>query len=227
MPGVRDELVRISTGGAVVEGQLTVPPDCGGLVVFVHGSGSSRHSPRNRYVATVINSAGMATLLFDLLTAHEERDRANVFDIELLSDRLLDVIEWVQEEAGFEDLPYGYFGASTGAAAALWAAAAPGSDVSAVVSRGGRPDLAAQRLACVQAATLLVVGSEDHAVLDLNRRAQAMIHCEVDLRIVEGATHLFEEPGTLQTAAVLARDWFKDHFEQAVASGRSPRRSAG
>jgi putative phosphoribosyl transferase len=182
------------------------------MVVFVHGSGSSRHSPRNRYVAAVLNEGGLATLLFDLLTPTEEHDRSNVFDIGLLARRLVDVTRWLRTRPDTAGLPIGYFGASTGAAAALYAAAEPDADIAAVVSRGGRPDLAAARLAMVQAPTLLLVGGEDHVVLDLNRRAQARLRGETRLAVVPGATHLFEEPGTLQAVARLARDWFIGHL---------------
>ena len=176
------------------------------------GSGSSRHSPRNRYVAAVLNQAGLGTLLFDLLTAAEEHDRANVFDIDLLARRLVDVTRWLRAQPDVGTLRIGYFGASTGAAAALWAATEPGADIAAVVSRGGRPDLAAPRLGAVTAPTLLIVGGHDDVVLDLNRQAQAQLHCESHLAVVPGATHLFEEPGTLQAAAKLACDWFTDHL---------------
>jgi putative phosphoribosyl transferase len=182
-----------------------------GLVVFVHGSGSGRHSPRNRFVAGVLHHAGLGTLLFDLLTPEEERDRANVFDIELLAGRLTAVTCWVRAHRACRALSVGYFGASTGAAAALWAAAGD-PQVAAIVSRGGRPDLAAPRLAEVRAATLLVVGGRDAVVLQLNEWARARMRCEVGLAVVPGATHLFEEPGTLEQAAGLARNWFIDHL---------------
>jgi putative phosphoribosyl transferase len=182
-------------------------------VVFAHGSGSSRHSPRNRHVATVLNRAGLGTLLFDLLTTDEEHDRANVFDIDLLAVRLLEVTRWLRTQPDLDGLRIGYFGASTGAAAALWAATEPDADVAAVVSRGGRPDLAAPRLAMVTAPTLLIVGGADDVVLDLNREAQAQLRrCESHLTVIPGATHLFEEPGTLQAAAEGARDWFTGHL---------------
>jgi putative phosphoribosyl transferase len=181
-------------------------------VVFAHGSGSSRHSPRNRYVAAVLNQAGLGTLLFDLLTPYEEHDRANVFDIDLLARRLVDVTHWLRLQPDAADLPVGYFGASTGAAAALWAAAEPDAEIAAVVSRGGRPDLAGPRLAAVTAPTLLIVGGDDTVVLDLNRQAQARLHCENHLTVIPGATHLFEEPGTLKAAAVAACDWFTSHL---------------
>jgi putative phosphoribosyl transferase len=182
------------------------------VVLFAHGSGSSRHSPRNQYVAAVLQRAGVGTLLFDLLTTAEEHDRRLVFDVDLLAGRLSGATDWLRKQAGVADLPLGYFGASTGAAAALWAAAEPDQDISAVVSRGGRPDLAIPRLPQVRAATLLIVGGLDTMVLDLNRQAQSHLRCENALAVVRGATHLFEEPGTLAEAAVLARDWFTDHL---------------
>lgn len=206
-----DEDVEIRIEDTVLGGHLTVPPRARGLVVFAHGSGSSRHSPRNRYVAHVLESAGLATLLFDLLTADEETSRANVFDVELLAHRLSLVTDWAHHRPGLGGLRVGYFGASTGAAAALLAAAAPDCDVRAIVSRGGRPDLAGSALRSVRAPTLLVVGSRDTAVLDLNRRARSELRCPNELGIVPGATHLFEEPGTLQVAAEMARDWFVRH----------------
>jgi putative phosphoribosyl transferase len=215
-PTVRDEEVTVLAGAVALAGQLTVPEGARGAVVFVHGSGSSRHSPRNRYVAGLLNQAGLATLLFDLLTPDEELDRANVFDVELLAGRLQGVTAWLRNEREARGLPVGYFGASTGAAAALWAAAEPGSDVAAVVSRGGRPDLAGPRLADVRAPTLLIVGERDQVVLDLNRRARAQLRCPSRLDVVAGATHLFEEPGTLRAAAGQARDWFVDWFADRV-----------
>ena len=211
-PPLRNEEVSIPTGPVTLTGYLYVPEDPIGLVVFAHGSGSSRHSSRNRYVASVLNEAGMATLLFDLLTNDEELDRANVFDVDLLADRLSTVAGWAAQQPEVEQLPLGLFGASTGAAAALAAAAAPEADIAAVVSRGGRPDLAGPRLGSVRAPTRLIVGSEDSVVLSLNREARQQMRCESDLSIVEGATHLFEEPGTLARAAELARDWFATHF---------------
>ena len=205
------EEVAIPVGDLVLGGGLTVPEGARGLVIFAHGSGSSRHSPRNRFVAGVLNHAGLATLLFDLLTAEEESDRSNVFDIGLLATRLAAVTGWVRTGRHIH-LPIGYFGASTGAGAALWAAAEPGVEVAAIVSRGGRPDLAGPRLAAVAAPTLLIVGGRDQAVLDLNRLAQAELRCRSRLVVVPGATHLFEEPGTLQRAAELAADWFREHL---------------
>ena len=218
-----DEEVRVEAGSVLLPGHLTVPAGAQGVVAFAHGSGSSRHSPRNTYVADLLNSAGLGTLLFDLLTPEEAQDRANVFDIDLLAGRLSSATAWLRSRPGTSGLGVGYFGASTGAAAAMWAAAAPDSPVLAVVSRGGRVDLAAPRLAQVRAPSLLIVGRDDDPVLDLNRRAQAMLHCESRLAVVEGATHLFEEPGTLEAAAELARDWFLAHL---LEGHRHPRTDA-
>jgi putative phosphoribosyl transferase len=220
--------VDISIGSVELSGHLTVPHDAAGVVVFAHGSGSSRHSPRNRWVARALNDGGFATLLFDLLTRREEVDRANVFDVELLADRLTAVTDWLAEQADTTNLPVGYFGASTGAAAALWAAADRVDVVRAVVSRGGRPDLAAPRLGKVQAPTLLIVGGRDHVVIQLNREAAAYLRCEHRVEIVPGATHLFEEPGTLDDVATLAREWFAQHLvarAQAAAPGSAGRSS--
>ena len=211
-PPGRSEEVEPSAGAVRLAGYLAVPEKSRGIVVFAHGSGSSRHSPRNRYVAGILNNAGLGTLLFDLLTPEEEPNRANVFDIGLLARRLAEVTGWLRAQPRAAQAAIGYFGASTGAAAALWAAAEPGAGIAAVVSRGGRPDLARPRLAAVTAPTLLIVGGHDEVVLDLNRRAQAELRCENDLAVVPGATHLFEEPGTLDAAAGLARDWFISHL---------------
>jgi len=211
-PPVRDEEVVVHAGGVRLAGHLTVPEVCSGLVVFAHGSGSSRHSPRNRFVAAALNSAALGTLLFDLLTADEEVDRAAVFDIELLADRLDTVTQWLKGQPEATGSRIGYFGASTGAGAALWAAARPGAEIAAVVSRGGRPDLATARLADVRAPTLLVVGGRDEVVLELNRQAQGQLRCESQLAVVPGATHLFEEPGALEEVARLAVDWFLRHL---------------
>ncbi|WP_030981601.1 phosphoribosyltransferase family protein [Streptomyces sp. NRRL WC-3744] len=213
--GSTDREVTVPAGGTRLGGRLTVPEDATGVVAFAHGSGSSRHSPRNRFVAEGLHRAGLGTLLFDLLTDAEEADRGNVFDIALLAGRLLDATGWLREEPGTESLAVGFFGASTGAAAALWAAAHPDARPAAVVSRGGRPDLAGPRLAAVTAPTLLVVGGADHQVLALNREAQAQLRCENRLEVVPGATHLFEEPGTLERVTELARDWFTDHMAPA------------
>jgi putative phosphoribosyl transferase len=205
-----DSDVEIPAAHAALPGRLTVPPRAPGLVLFVHGSGSSRHSPRNQYVASQLRQVGLGTLLFDLLTPGEERDRRAVFDVELLASRLTTATRWVRGLREVRGLPIGYFGASTGAAAALWAAA-DDAEIVAVVSRGGRPDLAAPRLAEVQAPTLLIVGARDENVLGLNRRALTALRAG-RLAIVPGATHLFEEPGTLEQAAGLAAEWFRDHF---------------
>jgi putative phosphoribosyl transferase len=198
-------------------GRLCLPDGAVGLVLFAHGSGSSRHSPRNQFVASVLHESWIGTLLFDLLTEQEATDRVNVFDVRLLADRLLAAIRFVTDRGRAERLPLGLFGASTGAAAAL-VAAAHEPRVKAVVSRGGRPDLAGWSLQRVQAPTLLVVGGEDTEVLDLNARALAALHCEKRLEVVPGATHLFEEPGTLEEAARLAAEWFARHLH----SERSP-----
>ncbi|MGI5373143.1 phosphoribosyltransferase family protein [Streptomyces sp. CA-251387] len=214
--------VLIPAAGARVGARLVVPDGASAAVAFAHGSGSSRHSPRNQYVATALNRAGLATLLLDLLTDDEAHDRHNVFDILLLARRLHAASVWLRGETG---LPVAYFGASTGAAAALEAAALSGSDVRSVVSRGGRPDLATPAaLTRLRAPTLLIVGSRDTQVLSLNRLAADRMHCEHRIAVVPGATHLFEEPGTLTTVAELARDWFATHVDRPTAG--TPRRSA-
>ncbi len=213
-----DEEVQITGDSIELAGRLIVPAGAQGVVLFAHGSGSSRHSPRNRFVASVLQDAGLGTLLFDLLTPEEENDRRLVFDVDLLAERLRGATAWLRRHPAAQRLAVGYFGASTGAAAALWAAADAGREIAAVVSRGGRPDLAIPRLHEVRAPTLLIVGGRDDVVLDLNRRAQRHMQCENDLAVVPGASHLFEEPGTLDQAARLARDWFKAHLRQAVAS---------
>jgi putative phosphoribosyl transferase len=205
--------IEIPADGVRLGGQLRPPGTARACVVFAHGSGSSRHSPRNTYVAGVLHAAGLGTLLFDLLTEHEARDRANVFDIPLLAGRLVAATEWLTSQLPPAGLPVGYFGASTGAAAALWAAAEPDSTVAAVVSRGGRPDLAHPRLAAVRAPTLLIVGGDDADVLELNRAAAEVMRCPHEVCVVPGATHLFEEPGTLEIAAVHARDWFLRYMD--------------
>lgn len=215
----RDEPVEVQAGSVMLAGHLTIPPGATGVVIFVHGSGSSRHSPRNRFVAARLNEVGLGTLLFDLLTSHEEVDRVNVFDIEALASRLLAVTRWLRGQPGCEDAPIGYFGASTGAAAALWAAAEPNAGIAAVVSRGGRPDLAEARLPAVSSPTLLIVGSRDEIALGLNREAQHWLRCESRLALVPGATHLFEEPGALATVTRLSREWFTTKF---AASCRKP-----
>jgi len=219
-PTAPGEQVAPQAGAIRLAGWLVLPDGAAEIVVFAHGSGSSRHSVRNQYVASVLNDAGLGTLLFDLLTSEEEVDRSNVFDVGLLAGRLAAVVGWLRAQPRTADAAIGYFGASTGAAAALWAAAEPGADVAAVVSRGGRPDLARPRLAAVAAPTLLIVGGHDEVVLDLNRRAQAELRCENDLAVVPGASHLFEEPGTLDAVARLARDWFTSHLARGFSSTR-------
>ena len=218
----RDEEVTISTGNLNLPGHLTLPTDASGLVLFAHGSGSSRHSPRNQHVALVLNQAGLGTLLFDLLTPQEAASRANVFDIELLADRLARVSAWAHDRPWCRDLRIGWFGASTGAAAALWAAGEPDSGAAAIVSRGGRPDLAAPRLPAVTAPTLLIVGALDTQVLALNRAAQRQLRCPNELVVVAGATHLFEEPGTLTAAAHHAQAWFTTHLRHVTLAGHEP-----
>nr|WP_307866452.1 phosphoribosyltransferase family protein [Rhodococcus opacus] len=209
---LRDEDIEIVVGRVRLAGHLVVPENPIGIVVFAHGSGSSRLSPRNRYVADVLNRAGLATLLFDLLTAAEEGDRTLVFDIDLLAERLVQVTRWLATKPDTADLPVGYFGASTGAAAALCAGTDPRVEIQAIVCRGGRPDLAGECLTKVHTRPLLIVGSRDEAVLDLNRRAQAVIPGKCRIEIVPEATHLFEEPGALEQVAELARMWFTTYL---------------
>ncbi|MDT0265672.1 phosphoribosyltransferase family protein [Streptomyces sp. DSM 44915] len=208
--------VTIPAGGVSLPGELTLPAEARGVVVFAHGSGSGRHSPRNVFVAEALAQAGLGTLLFDLLTEEEAADQANAFDIGLLAGRLAHATDWVRDHGAPHDgLRVGYFGASTGAAAALWAAADPASPVGAVVSRGGRPDLADRRLAEVRCPTLLVVGGNDERVLELNREAEQSLFCPHRLAVVPGASHLFTEPGTLSEVTALARDWFLEHLGRA------------
>jgi putative phosphoribosyl transferase len=208
----RERLVTVPSDGARLEGVLGLPAEARGVVLFAHGSGSGRHSPRNNFVAHVLQQAGFATLLVDLLEEHEAADRRNVFDIDLLADRLLSAKEWLHQEPETKELPVGYFGASTGAGAALQAAARAPRMVGAVVSRGGRPDLADTYLPAVQAPTLLIVGGRDTPVIRMNEEALAQLRCPKELVIVPGATHLFEEPGTLEEVARLARDWFRRYL---------------
>lgn len=209
---VAERAVEIPAGEARLPGDLRLPPSPQGLVIFAHGSGSSRLSPRNRQVAAALNGAGLATLLFDLLSERESLDRANVFDVEQLSRRLVATTRWAQRESGLRELPIGYFGASTGAAAALCAAAELGDDIRAVVSRGGRPDLAAERLSEVTAPTLLIVGGDDLVVLELNEQAARLLIAPRELSVVPHATHLFEEPGALDRVTALASAWFSEHL---------------
>ncbi|WP_254545199.1 dienelactone hydrolase family protein [Halomarina pelagica] len=206
-----DSLVAIPVDGVELEGELVVPPDASGLVVFSHGSGSSRKSPRNNFVAETLRERGLGTLLFDLLTEEEDRVYENRFDVPLLTDRLVAVTEWLDGREGTADLRYGYFGSSTGAASALRAAARR-EDVGAVVSRGGRVDLAADALDRIAAPTLFVVGGADAQVLDLNREAYDELAGERELHVVEGAGHLFEGPGELEEVADAAADWFAEHL---------------
>ena len=211
---ITEEPVKIGAMG--LSGDLSVPEGAAGVVLFAHGSGSSRLSPRNRYVADVLQQGGFATLLMDLLTSEEEevdlRTRHLRFDIDLLAERLLLATDWLKQQAPARGLPIGYFGASTGAAAALVAAAQRASLLRAVVTRGGRPDLAGDALSNVQAPTLLIVGGNDQPVIELNRQALARLKCEKHLTIVGGATHLFEEPGALEEVANLAKQWFERHL---------------
>jgi putative phosphoribosyl transferase len=223
--GGSERAVLVPAGSVTLEGDLTLPPGAIGVVLFAHGSGSSRHSPRNRYVAHLLNEGRLGTLLLDLLTTQEEAvDRRTGhlrFDINLLAERLVAATDWLQREPDTNRLPFGYFGASTGAAAALVAAAERPQVVRAVVSRGGRPDLAGPALPRVQAPTLLIVGGEDVQVIELNRQALAQLRVEARLVIIPGATHLFEEPGALDQVAAYARQWFERHFmpEDTRAAG--------
>jgi putative phosphoribosyl transferase len=208
--------VRLAADGVVLDGDLHLPHGARGVVLFAHGSGSSRHSPRNRSVAQALHRASLGTLLMDLLTREEEEAEARTghlrFDIDLLARRLAAATDWLQRDEQTAALPIGYFGASTGAAAALVAAAERPEAVKALVSRGGRPDLAGEALARVRAPTLLIVGGEDGPVIEMNRQAHALLRVEKRLEIVPGASHLFEEPGTLETVARQAAAWFGGHL---------------
>ncbi len=210
--------LEVVTADVTLPGSLLMPMECEGVVIFAHGSGSSRSSPRNRAVAATLLERRCAALLFDLLTPQEERDRRNVFDIDLLGGRVVDATTWLRGLDQVRGLPIGLFGASTGSAAALVAAANLGDEIAAVVSRGGRPDLAGESLARVTAPTLLIVGSRDTEVLALNQQAQRRLRAESELLIIEGATHLFEEPGTLEQVADAAGRWFLDHFGKSSAT---------
>ena len=213
---MEEQLVQVPAGAVTLDGNLGVPADARGIVLFAHGSGSSRHSPRNRYVAGMLRAAGLATLLMDLLTADEEaidlQTQRLRFDISLLADRLVGATDWLAQNPDTRDLTIGYFGASTGAAAALVAAAQRPDTVGAIVSRGGRPDLAGAALAHVRAPTLLIVGGNDIPVIGMNQEAMAQLHAETKLEIVPGATHLFEEPGALEEVARLALEWFERYL---------------
>lgn len=207
------ELVRIPAESVWMEGMLEIPPDPVGIVLFAHGSGSSRLSPRNNYVAKVLRDARLATLLLDLLSPQEDSIYRTRFDISLLTQRLQTAFKWLRQHGQASSLPVGLFGASTGAAAALQLAALADSAIGAVVSRGGRPDLAGKEaLEKVTPPTLLIVGGSDDVVIDLNNAAYAVLHCEKEMVIVPGATHLFEEPGTLEAVAELARNWYLRHL---------------
>jgi len=226
-PGAEGGLVRVPAAGVMLEGNLAISPRASGIVLFAHGSGSSRHSPRNRAVARALSEGGLATLLVDLLTPAEESLDEQTgqlrFDIGLLADRLVDAADWLTANEETHSLPIGLFGASTGGGAALVAAAQRPNTVRAVVSRGGRPDLAGAALSRVRAPTLLIVGGRDYPVIELNREAFERLRCEKKLEIVPGATHLFEEPGALEEVARLARDWFR-RFLAPPAAGVRPSR---
>lgn len=220
MPSLKQELIDVETDGVSLEGMLTIPRDAAGMILFAHGSGSSRLSPRNKYVADYLQKFQMGTLLIDLLTPHEDSNLSTRFDISLLSRRLNSACDWLQTSEATAHLPIGLFGASTGAAGALQVAAMRGQGIVAVVSRGGRPDLAGRSaLRMVNTPTLLIIGGHDDIVLELNRQAYALLRCEKRLEIVRGATHLFEEPGALEQVAALAADWFVQHLigPEAVA----------
>ena len=208
--------VKIHTGHRILSGNLNIPKNASGLVLFAHGSGSSRHSPRNQFVARTLNEAGLATLLFDLLTPEEEaidmQTREHRFNIHLLAERLVHATKWAKQQEQTSNLGLGYFGSSTGGAAALMAAVDAPQNIDAVVSRGGRPDLAVEVLPKVKAPTLLIVGGNDDIVIELNEQARNKMRCEAKLEIIPGATHLFEEPGALEKVAQLASDWFSLHL---------------
>ena len=227
MTDTAPERREVVIGGQALEAELVVPHACRGLVIFAHGSGSSRHSPRNRYVAERLQKLGFATLLMDLLTDAEALDRANVFDIDLLAGRLGDAVSWARADPVLCALPIGLFGASTGAAAALATAALMPEEIAAVVSRGGRPDLAGPALAPVCAPVLLIVGGADITVLDLNREALTRISAPKKLVIILGATHLFEEPGTLDEVVVHAGAWFQTHLALPAQGKRLAGRPCG
>jgi putative phosphoribosyl transferase len=217
MAMINDDVQTVKIGPRKLEGLLGHTVAAKGLVIFAHGSGSGRLSPRNNFVAAGLRKAGCATLLLDLLQPEEETDRANVFDIPLLAGRLSEAMEWAGHQEKTAQLPIGLFGASTGAGAALVAAAHAEREVAAIVSRGGRPDLAGESLSRVTAPTLLIVGSLDTPVIALNRQALSLLRGEKDMAIVNGASHLFEEPGTLEQVVALASDWFVEHFTRKVA----------
>lgn len=210
---IESETTHTEVGASRLPGILTIPKGATGIVLFAHGSGSSRLSPRNQHVAQVLQEAGLATLLFDLLDEIEAEDRRNVFEVPLLAHRLVEVAQWVLEHQDSRGLRLGFFGASTGAAAALVAETQLKGQVAAVVSRGGRPDMAETYLGLVSAPTMLIVGGRDEAVIQINQRAFELLHCEKQLRIIDGATHLFPEPGALEQVAKLASQWFSHHLK--------------
>jgi len=207
-----NELMRIQADSLQLEGMLSIPRGAKGVALFAHGSGSSRHSKRNNYVASVLRASGIGTLLFDLLSVKEAQDRRNVFDIDLLARRLLCATERIRADPKTKSLKIGYFGASTGAAAALKASTFTDVDIMAIVSRGGRPDMGGSALQKVKSPTLLIVGGNDLGVIELNKEAYDQLRCEKAIKIIPGATHLFEEPGTLEETARLASEWFKKHI---------------
>ena len=213
----KEHPVTIPSATLSLSGFLGIPPQSRGIVLFAHGSGSGRFSPRNRFVARHLQQGGIATLLIDLLMPEEEDDRRHVFDIDLLADRVLLASAWLREDPRTNQLPLGYFGASTGAGAALEAAARATFPVGAIVSRGGRPDLAERYLPQVTAPTLLLVGGEDYPVIEMNQQAYRLLRCPKQLTIIPGATHLFEEPGTLEQVAEEAMKWFQRHFWHSVS----------
>ncbi len=215
MSGLIERGVEVRSAERILRGILAIPPGASGIVVFAHGSGSGRLSPRNQFVATSLQEAGLATLLIDLLEEEESDDRRKVFDVELLATRLESAANWLKQEPDASALRLGYFGASTGAAAALIAAARRPTEIAAVVSRGGRPDLAAEYLPAVQAPTLLIVGGDDDVVVDLNQRALSLLRCSKELVIVPRATHLFPEPGALERVAQEAGRWFRRYLTTA------------
>jgi putative phosphoribosyl transferase len=215
--GIHSTLIRIPAANVYLEGCFDMPEGAERLVIFSHGSGSSRFSPRNNFVAGILQKKNIATLLVDLLTPEEDTNYARRFDIDLLTERLVSVTEWVLNEYYHDHFSIGYFGASTGAASALKAAALSGNEVKAVVSRGGRPDLAMRSLPLIKAPVLLVVGSRDTVVRELNEEAYARLRCKKAMKVIEGATHLFEEPGALEEVAVLAAGWFAENMKPAIA----------
>jgi dienelactone hydrolase len=217
---ITNELIHIPAGKAVIEGALSIPNASRGIILFAHGSGSSRHSPRNNFVAQTLNNSGIATLLMDLLTPEEDKNYNTRFDIELLTQRLVTATAWINHSLQAKKLPVGYFGASTGAAAAL-KAAVKNPSVRVVVSRGGRPDLAGSALSQVTSPVLLLVGGHDFGVIELNKAALSQLQCPKKLVVVPGATHLFDEPGTLEQVANHAVDWFKVHLKEPLFAASS------